>query len=279
MRETSQDVNLQAGVGEADASPTFSFEHVSLSFGANEVLSDICLDIPKGQKLVVIGPSGAGKTTALRLMSGVLWPSAGSIHAFGQDTSSLNGRALKVFKQRVGIIHQNDNLVPSLRVVHNVLMGRLHQWPLLRSLLSLLWPQEINSARDALRDVELEEKLWALPDELSGGQQQRVAIARLILQQPDALLADEPVSQLDIRLGREVVALLSKLADQSSASLVVNLHSLDLLDEHFDRVIALRDGKLFWDGTPGQLSASMLHELYGAEYRALDLDEFLASRG
>jgi phosphonate transport system ATP-binding protein len=193
--------------------------------------------------------------------------------SLGLDTSSLRGRALRNLRRDIGVIYQNDNLVPNLRVVHNVLMGRLGHWLWPRALFSLFWPQELELARAALRQVEIEEKLWALPGELSGGQQQRVAIARLIVQNPKAMLADEPVSQLDIRLGREVITLLAKLATERKATLLVNLHSLDLLEGHFSRVIALRQGAVFWQGTPREVTREMLKDLYGAEYRALHLDQ------
>jgi phosphonate transport system ATP-binding protein len=158
-------------------------------------------------------------------------------------------------------------------VVHNVLMGRLGHWALPRSLLSLLWPQEIDRARSALARVELADRIWSLPGELSGGQQQRVAVARLMVQQPRLVLADEPVSALDLRLGREVIELLCDMATQDGVTLLVNLHTLDLLQGHFDRVIALREGQLFWQGRPQEISQDLLRELYGAEYRALHLDQ------
>jgi phosphonate transport system ATP-binding protein len=152
-------------------------------------------------------------------------------------------------------------------------MGRLGHWPLPQSLLSLLWPQEISRARAALVRVELADRLWSLPGELSGGQQQRVAVARLMVQQPRLVLADEPVSALDLRLGREVIELLCDMATQDGVTLLVNLHTLDLLQGHFDRVIALREGLLFWQGRPEEISQDLLRELYGAEYRALHLDQ------
>ena len=115
-------------------------------------------------------------------------------------------------------------------------------------MLSLFWPQEIERAREALRAVELAERLWDLPDALSGGERQRVAIARLIVQEPRALLADEPASSLDHRLGREVIQALLRLARERGSTLVVSMHTLDLIAEGFERVLALKGGELFWQG-------------------------------
>lgn len=245
----------------------------AVAYGGQRVLDDISLDIAPGERVAVIGPSGAGKTTLFRLVSGLVKPAAGHVLTLGEDTRHLRGRRLARLRRAVGFLHQQDNLIPQLRVVHNVLMGRLGHWSIARALLSLLWPQQIERARAALVRVELADKLWALPDELSGGQQQRVAVARLIVQQPRLVLADEPVSALDLRLGREIIGLLGELARRDGVTLVVNLHTLDLLQGHFDRVIALRGGRLFWQGEPAQITQGMLRDLYGAEYRALHLDE------
>ncbi|MFN3985522.1 MAG: phosphonate ABC transporter ATP-binding protein [Rhodocyclaceae bacterium] len=253
--------------------PAVHLDRAAVAYGGQRVLEELSLAIAPGERVAVIGPSGAGKTTLFRLIAGLVKPVDGTVHTLGQDTRRLNGRRLARLRREVGFLHQQDNLIPQLRVVHNVLMGRLGHWWLARALLSLLWPQEIDRARAALERVELGSKLWALPDELSGGQQQRVAVARLVVQQPRLVLADEPVSALDLRLGREIIGLLCDLAGRDGATLVVNLHTLDLLQGHFDRVVALRAGQLFWQGTPEQLSQGLLHELYGAEYRALHLDE------
>ncbi len=264
-------------MGEPDAPVRIAGASVEYGDGRERrrVLDRIDLSIVPGERVAVIGPSGAGKTTLFRLIAGLVKPVAGEVRTLGQDTTRLRGRALARLRREVGFLHQQDNLIPSLRVVHNVLMGRLGHWSLARALLSLLWPQQIGLARDALARVELADKLWSLPDELSGGQQQRVAVARLIVQAPRLVLADEPVSALDLRLGREIIGLLCGLAEQERVTLVVNLHTLDLLQGHFDRVVALRDGALFWQGEPAQLSQSLLRELYGAEYRALHLDEMV----
>lgn len=245
----------------------------TVSYGAKTVLAAVNLNIAAGERVAIIGPSGAGKTTLFRLIAGLVHPAGGTVRTLGQDTARLRGRALARLRRELGYLHQQDNLIAPLRVVHNVLMGRLGHWSLARALLSLLWPQEIERARQALTRVELGDRLWAMPDELSGGQQQRVAVARLMVQQPRLILADEPVSALDLRLGREIIELLCELAGEAGATLLVNLHTLDLLQGHFERVVALRDGRIFWEGRPEAISQSLLRELYGAEYRALHLDE------
>lgn len=237
------------------------------------VLDDLDFSIQQGERVAIIGPSGAGKTTLFRLLSAVIKPDAGTVTTLGQETSHLRGRALRQLRREVGVLYQNDNLIQNLRVVHNVLMGRLGSWWLPRAVLSLFWPQQLQEARNALAEVELEHKLWSMPGELSGGQQQRVAIARLIVQRPRVMLADEPVSQLDIRLGREIIELLSGIASRMGTTLLVNLHTLELLHGHFGRVIALREGKLFWQGSPNEITRDLLRDLYGAEYRTMHLDD------
>ena len=236
------------------------------------ILDEIDLVVPPGERIALIGPSGAGKTTLLRLCGGVLWPTSGTVEVLGRTTGELRGRALCHLRREIGFLHQQDNLVPALRVAHNVLMGRLGEWSLTKALWSLLRPQEVETAHAALQRVELGDRLWSMPGELSGGEQQRVAIARLLVQDPLLLLADEPVSALDIRLGREVVRLLLEIASRDVTT-VVSLHSLDLLSEGFDRVVALREGRQVFDAPPAELTRSVLQDIYGAEYRTLHLDE------
>jgi phosphonate transport system ATP-binding protein len=266
---------MEAASSTKQTGGTLAFElaGVSLRFGRNYALQELDVRFNAGEHVAIIGPSGAGKTTLLRLLAAILKPTQGRVLALGQDTDRLHGRKLRELRRRIGFVYQNDNLIPQLRVVHNVLMGRLPSWWLPRAIVSLLWPQEIALARKALAEVELADRLWSQPDELSGGQQQRVAIARLLVQRPEVILADEPVSQLDMRLGREVVQLLKQVAAREGSTLIVNLHSLDLLQGNFSRVIALREGRVLWQGAPSQITREILRDLYGAEYRALHIDD------
>lgn len=266
--------DTEHATGPSSARPqAFVVRKASKVYGQSRVLDDLDFSIQEGERVAIIGPSGAGKTTLFRLLSAVIQPDSGTVTTLGQDTSRLRGRALRRLRREVGVLYQNDNLIQNLRVVHNVLMGRLGSWWLPRAVLSLFWPQQLQEARNALAEVELEHKLWSMPGELSGGQQQRVAIARLIVQHPRVMLADEPVSQLDIRLGREIIELLSGIATRMGTTLLVNLHTLELLHGHFGRVIALREGKLFWQGSPAEISRDLLRDLYGAEYRTMHLDD------
>lgn len=264
---------MTAGAAGALPPPVdVEFAAVTVRIGPSTVLDGIDLRVRRGERIALIGPSGAGKTTLLRLVAGVRWPSAGTVRVLGAATGRLHGRALRRQRARIGCLCQQDNLVPGLRVAHNVLMGRLGQWSLLRSLWSFVWPQQLELAHAALQRVELGHRLWALPGELSGGEQQRVAIARLLVQRPELLLADEPASALDMRLGREVVRLLLGLA-AGGRTMLVSLHSLELLAEGFDRVVALRAGRIVFDGPVRGLTQDLLRSIYGAEYRALHLDK------
>jgi phosphonate transport system ATP-binding protein len=257
----------------ANGALAVELRRASLQIADKQLLADIDLEVAPGRQIAIIGASGAGKTTLLRLCAGVLWPTAGTVSVLGTNTVGLGSGALCRLRRRVGCLYQQDNLIPGLRVAHNVLMGNLGRWSLLRSLWSLLFPRELAAARAALQQVELGDKLWSMPGELSGGEQQRVAIARLLVQGPEVLLCDEPVSALDLRLGREVVRLITAMCRERGTTLLVSLHTLELLREGFDEIVALCSGKVHWRGRPEQITRQLLQEVYGAEYRALHLDE------
>ena len=254
----------------ADSGIALRLSGATVSPGGKTILDRIDLSIEAGARVALIGPSGAGKTTLLRLFGATLWPERGKVQVLGRDPRRLGGRALRKWRGRIGFLRQQDNLIAPLRVAHNVAMGRLGRVSTLRSLLHLVWPRDLEPVRAALEEVELGDRLWALPEELSGGERQRVALARLVLQQPEVFLADEPVSALDVRLGAQVIDLLLGIATARRATLLVSLHSLDLLDRGFERVVALRDGRVRWDGAPEELDATTLEAIYGAEYKDVE---------
>jgi phosphonate transport system ATP-binding protein len=241
----------------------YRLEHVRKVFADGTVAVDgVTLDIQAGECVAVIGPSGAGKTTLFRLLNATLRPTSGSLWFDEVDMESLSGRRLRQLRRRIGTVYQQHNLVPQLRVIHNVLAGCLGRWSLPKALLSLVSPQEKTVAMAALEQVGIPEKLYSRTAHLSGGQQQRVAIARALVQDPDVILADEPVSSVDPALGRAIMELLAQLAQTHKKTLVANLHAVSFALDFFPRVIGFRQGRLAFDLPPAAVSDQMMADLY-----------------
>ena len=241
-------------------SAMFTLDGVSRSFGPVLALAPLSLEISHEERVAVLGPSGSGKTTLLHLLGGVVQPSAGHVFIDGHRMSNLDhGRALA---ELVGIIHQQFDLVPHLTVVHNVLAGRLGQWGLIRSLISLLSPRDRHLAMAALRRVGIEDKLDEMTLHLSGGEQQRVAIARILVQAPRAILADEPVASLDPARALDLIRLLAEVSQESGRTLVASLHTFELARPYFTRVIGMRAGVMEFDLPVQQVTDSRLNDLY-----------------
>jgi phosphonate transport system ATP-binding protein len=228
-------------------------------------LDGVSLTVGRGEHVAFIGPSGAGKTTLFRLLNLTLRPTAGTLTLDGQDVAALSDADLRRTRTRIGTIYQQHNLVGRLRVVHNVLAGNLGRWSTLTALASLVRPRGVPDAVQALGQVGMPEKLYARTDELSGGQQQRVAIARVLVQDPDIILADEPVSSVDPSLAVTIVSLLRNLSHESRKTLLMNLHSVDLALTYFPRIVGVRDGRVHFDLAPDKVSAPLLAELYAGQ--------------
>jgi phosphonate transport system ATP-binding protein len=243
----------------------YRLQGLTKRFGGLVAVAGVDLKIVPGERVAVIGPSGAGKTTLFRLLNLTLRPSGGRLWIGDRDTTALHGRALREMRRRIGSVYQQHNLVPRLRVVHNVLAGRLGGWSTLRAVASLVRPSEVEVAYRALEQVGIPEKLWARTDELSGGQQQRVAIARVLVQDPDIILADEPVSSVDPSLANSIVRLLLDLAAASRKTLLVNLHTVDLALTYFPRVIGFREGRTLFDRNPAEVTEGLLAQLYAGD--------------
>ena len=171
-------------------------------------LADVSLAAARGERIAVIGPSGAGKTTLLRLLGAALRPTDGVLSLLDADPWALPAGELRGLRARIGVVHQAAPLPQRQRVVTAVLAGRLGQWPLWRSVASLVYPLDIAGARAALTRLDLGDRLFERCDRISGGQLQRVGIARVLYQQPNLVLADEPVSALDPALARQAVRVL-----------------------------------------------------------------------
>jgi phosphonate transport system ATP-binding protein len=248
--------------GAPAASPSVAVDGLSVTYGDGRVaLHDVSLRVHPGERVALVGPSGAGKSTLLGVCNGTVPPSAGRVTVLGADPSALRGARLRHLRARVATVHQQLHLVGQLRVVHNVNAGRLGQWPPLRSLWSLVRPQGVAEAREALARVGLADRLYDRTDTLSGGQQQRVALARVLVQRPDLVLADEPVSALDPARAREVAALLGALAGEGCAVLT-SMHDLALARVSCDRLVGLRDGRLVFDRPPDAVDDEVAAALF-----------------
>jgi phosphonate transport system ATP-binding protein len=241
----------------------YRLENLRKVFDGHLVAVDgVSLKVAPGEQVAVIGPSGAGKTTLFRLLNLTLRPDGGRLWLGDLDVSRLHGGALRVARRRIGTIYQQHNLVPRLPVVHNVLAGRLGAWSAWRAVWSLIRPQDLDAATAALDQVGIPEKVYARTDELSGGQQQRVAIARVLVQNPEIILADEPVASVDPNLAHALVKLLGEISQTSRKTLLMNLHSVELALTYFPRVIGFREGQIEFDRPPVEVTAAMLARLY-----------------
>ena len=247
------------------AAPIFELENVGRRFGDFQALTDINLRIYPGEQVALVGPSGAGKSTLISLLNGSLLPSRGTLRVLSQDLARLAPLELRRVQRQVGTIYQQFHLVDNLRVIHNVNAGHLGHWSLSRAAFSLLWPQEVESAIRVLTQVGIPEKLYERTDRLSGGQQQRVALARVLVQDPAAILADEPISNIDPERSRGIMNLLQKLNAETGKTLVVSLHAIEFAYSHFQRVIGLRQGRILFDASPAHITPAMVERLYKLE--------------
>jgi phosphonate transport system ATP-binding protein len=233
--------------------------------GRVRALHGIDLRIERGERVAILGPSGAGKSSLLRLLNATARPTQGSIQYDGQELAALSGRELRAARRRIGTVFQHPSLVPPLSALQNVLCGRLAAWSFLQSLRALVRPRQddVERATAALRRVDLAEKSSARADELSGGQQQRVAIARMLVQDPEVVLADEPFASLDPALTAQLADLL--IAVSAGRTMIAMLHDVGLALERFPRVIGLRDGRIHFDRPSAEVSPGLLQELYARD--------------
>ncbi|WLS80443.1 phosphonate ABC transporter ATP-binding protein [Erwinia pyri] len=240
----------------------------------NRVLQEINFDLHAGELVAVVGRSGAGKSTLLHVLNGTLPATEGEILNYResgqqQNIVELNARQMREWRSECGMIFQDFCLVPRLDVLTNVLLGRLSQTSTLKSFFKI-FPDA-----DRARAIGLLEWLNMLPqalqraENLSGGQMQRVAICRALMQNPKILLADEPVASLDPKNTRRIMDVLRQVSD-NGISVMVNLHSVELVKEYCTRAIGIAKGRIVFDGHPSQLTEELLHTLYGEEMTQLN---------
>jgi phosphonate transport system ATP-binding protein len=240
-------------------------EGLTCRFGTKAAVDNASFSIAPGGFVGVIGRSGAGKSTLLRMINRLAEPSSGRIVFDGVDVTALKGRELRKWRARSAMIFQQFNLIGRLDVLTNVLMGRLATVSPARALLKL-WPDADKAiALAALEEFDIASLAVQRADQLSGGQQQRVAIARALVQEPDIILADEPIASLDPHNTKVVMDSLQRINRDFGITVICNLHSLELARGYCDRLIGMAAGQVVFDGTSEQLTELEAQRLYGLE--------------
>lgn len=247
-------------------------EHLTKVYerGRVEALKDISFSVDKGEFLVLIGLSGSGKSTLLRCINRLVEPTLGRVRFDGIEITALSHRELRRVRRKIGMIFQQFNLVKRSSVLANVLAGRLGYVPLTRTLIGRFPKEDLERAKRALERVGLLEKMYVRADQLSGGQQQRVGIARALMQEPELLLADEPVSALDPATSHSILKYVEEM-NREGVTVLCSLHFLSLARRYGGRIIALKGGKIVFDGEPKEIDEAKFKEIYGEEAEQVEV--------
>ncbi|WP_254765953.1 phosphonate ABC transporter ATP-binding protein [Salinilacihabitans rarus] len=235
--------------------PKVSLTNVTKVYGEDTVALDgISFDVPAGEFVVVLGPSGAGKSTLLRILNGLTAPTEGSVYIGDEQVTGA--------REDVGMVFQMHYLIESLSAYRNALTGALSRTDLLRSLLTMYDREDKRAALEALETVGLLEAAPQRAGSMSGGQKQRVGIARALVQDPNLLLADEPVASLDPKAAKDVMGYMKQAARERELTTIASLHQVNIAREFGDRFLGVRDGELIFDGTADELTMSVVDEIY-----------------
>ncbi|MEL6808423.1 MAG: phosphonate ABC transporter ATP-binding protein [Pseudomonadota bacterium] len=241
-----------------------AIEQLTKRFGDKTAVDKASFVAEKPAMIGIIGRSGAGKSTLLRMMNRLAEASEGSITYKGEDVTHLKGAAKRAWQSRCAMIFQQFNLVPRMDVVSNVLHGTLNRRSTVTTMFNLYPQVDIHRAIEILDRLGIAEQAPKRAEALSGGQQQRVAIARALMQDPDIILADEPIASLDPMNAQIVMEALRRIHDEDGRTVICNLHTLDTARRYCDRVIGMRDGRIVFDGVPDQLTTGAARDIYGA---------------
>ncbi|GJQ34706.1 MAG: phosphonates import ATP-binding protein PhnC [Anaerolineaceae bacterium] len=233
--------------------------------GGVQALTNVSFDVPKGQFLAVIGLSGSGKSTLLRCINRLIEPTSGTIVWNDIDVTAASDEELRRIRRKIGMVFQHFNLVHRSSVLTNILAGRLGYVNPAWSLVNRFPKSDMENAYKQLERVGIADKANHRADELSGGQQQRVGIARAMMQNPDMILADEPVASLDPVLAHSIMQYLEKINKEDGVTVLCSLHFLDLVHRYADRVVALKEGILMFDGLPKDIDDAKFKDIYGRD--------------
>lgn len=239
-------------------------EQLTKRFGDKTAVDRATFSADKPSMIGIIGRSGAGKSTLLRMLNQLAAATAGSISFKGEEITALKGAKRREWQSRCAMIFQQFNLVPRMDVVSNVLHGTLNRRSTFATMFNLYPQSDIHKAIEILDRLGIAEQAAKRAEALSGGQQQRVAIARALMQDPDIILADEPIASLDPMNAQIVMEALRRIHDEDGRTVICNLHTLDTARRYCDRVIGMRDGRIVFDGTPAQLTTGAARDIYGA---------------
>ena len=233
--------------------------------GDVQALHNVSFKVEPGEFLAVIGLSGSGKSTLLRCINRLVEPTAGEIVWNGVDITKASQDEMLRIRRKMGMVFQHFNLVSRSKVITNVLAGRLGYVNPFMSVINRFPKEDIDLAMHEMERVGITDQAYKRADELSGGQQQRVGIARAMVQEPEMILADEPVASLDPVLAHTIMQYLEQINQEEGVMILCSLHFLDLVHRYADRAIALNEGLLMFDGPPGEIDDEKFKDIYGKE--------------
>lgn len=251
------------------SAPRIELASAGRSYGSRTALGMVSLVLQPGERVGIIGPSGGGKTTLLRVLAGAVELTSGDVTFDGVSLHALTGRQLTRHRRRCGIVEQGLDLVPQLRVHDNVLAGLLVSWPWYRTLASLLFTFERSRVARILDRVGLSDLQWQRTSSLSGGERQRVAVARAILGAPSLLIADEPTASLDPATAKTVVDELVDATSGADRTLVISTHWVSIVQDRVDRLIGIRSGEVAFDRPAADVTPTDLDALYAGSRERL----------
>lgn len=240
-----------------------------------EALKNASLTIEQGEFVAIIGLSGAGKSTLLRAINQMHPITSGELLVNSQNVSQLKGKSLRLFRRNIGMVFQSFNLVKRTTVLKNVLTAKVADMPLWKSILGIYSKADVLSSLSALDQVGILDKAYSRADQLSGGQQQRVALARCLAQNPQIILADEPVASLDPVTAEQVMDDFVRINGDLNITVIINIHHVDLALKYAKRVIGIKAGEIVFDGPADSVDESVLQKVYGRE---LSDDEIMVSK-
>ncbi|WP_300356896.1 phosphonate ABC transporter ATP-binding protein [Fusobacterium sp.] len=233
-----------------------------VEYGEVKAVDNVNLKVKDGEFIAVIGSSGGGKSSLMKAINLLVKPKNGSIKIDDEEMTNLSSKDLRLKRRKIGFIFQDYNLIDRLSVIENVLTGRLGYKSSLKSLLGIFSKEEYKKAEEALKKVGLLEKAFVRGSELSGGQKQRVAIAKVLVQEPRIILADEPVASLDINSSKIIMEYFKKINETQGITVIVNIHDVNIALKYADRIVALKKGKIVFDDKRSEITDGILRSIY-----------------